>query len=109
MPWLILFIAIVAEVIGTSALKASAGFTRLWPSIVVVAGYATAFYCLSLTLKTIPVGMAYAIWSGAGIVLVSLIAWLVFKQSLDLPAIVGMGLIVAGVLVIQLFSQTQSH
>ncbi len=109
MPWLILFIAIVAEVIGTSALKASAGFTRLWPSIVVVAGYATAFYCLSLTLKTIPVGMAYAIWSGAGIVLVSLIAWLVFKQSLDLPAIVGMGLIVAGVLVIQLFSQTQAH
>ena len=109
MPWLILFIAIVAEVIGISALKASAGFTRLWPSIVVVAGYATAFYCLSLTLKTIPVGMAYAIWSGAGIVLVSLIAWLVFKQSLDLPAIVGMGLIVAGVLVIQLFSQTQAH
>ena len=109
MPWLILFIAIVAEVIGTSALKASAGFTRLWPSIVVVAGYATAFYCLSLTLKTIPVGMAYAIWSSAGIVLVSLIAWLVFKQSLDLPAIVGMGLIVAGVLVIQLFSQTQAH
>ena len=109
MPWLILFIAIVAEVIGTSALKASAGFTRLWPSIVVVAGYATAFYCLSLTLKTIPVGVAYAIWSGAGIVLVSLIAWLVFKQSLDLPAIVGMGLIVAGVLVIQLFSQTQAH
>jgi small multidrug resistance pump len=109
MPWLILFIAIVAEVIGTSALKASAGFTRLWPSIVVVAGYATAFYCLSLTLKTIPVGMAYAIWSGAGIVLVSLIAWLVFKQSLDLPAIVGMGLIVAGVLVIQLFSQAQAH
>ena len=109
MPWLILFISIVAEVIGTSALKASAGFTRLWPSIVVVAGYATAFYCLSLTLKTIPVGMAYAIWSGAGIVLVSLIAWLVFKQSLDLPAIVGMGLIVAGVLVIQLFSQTQAH
>ena len=109
MPWLILFISIVAEVIGTSALKASAGFTRLWPSIVVVAGYATAFYCLSLTFKTIPVGMAYAIWSGAGIVLVSLIAWLVFKQSLDLPAIVGMGLIVAGVLVLQLFSQTQAH
>ena len=109
MHWLILFIAIAAEVVATSALKASDGFSRLWPSLLVVASYATAFYCLSLTLKTIPVGMAYAIWSGAGIVLVSLIAWLVFKQSLDLPAIVGMGLIVAGVLVIQLFSQTQAH
>ena len=109
MHWLYLALAIGAEVIATSALKSAAGFTRLLPSIVVVLGYGAAFYFLSLTLKTIPVGMAYAIWSGAGIVLVSLIAWLVFKQSLDLPAIVGMGLIVAGVLVIQLFSQTQAH
>ncbi len=109
MHWLILFIAIAAEVVATSALKASEGFSRLWPSLLVVAGYATAFYCLSLTLKTIPVGMAYAIWSGAGIVLVSLIAWLVFKQRLDLPAMLGMGLIVAGVLVIQLFSHSQAH
>ena len=109
MHWLYLALAIGAEVIATSALKSAAGFTRLLPSIVVVLGYGAAFYFLSLTLKTIPVGVAYAIWSGAGIVLVSLIAWLVFKQSLDLPAIVGMGLIVAGVLVIQLFSQTQAH
>ena len=109
MPWLILFIAIVAEVIGTSALKASAGFTRLWPSIVVVAGYATAFYCLSLTLKTIPVGMAYAIWSGAGIVLISAVGWVFYGQKLDAPALVGMGLIIAGVLVIQLLSQSQAH
>ena len=109
MHWLYLALAIGAEVIATSALKSAAGFTRLLPSSVVVLGYGAAFYFLSLTLKTIPVGMAYAIWSGAGIVLVSLIAWLVFKQSLDLPAIVGMGLIVAGVLVIQLFSQTQAH
>ena len=107
MPWLILFIAIVAEVIGTSALKASAGFTRLWPSIVVVAGYATAFYCLSLTLKTIPVGVAYAIWSGAGIVLISTAAWLLYGQKLDAAAIIGMGLIVTGVLVIQLLSKAQ--
>ncbi len=109
MHWLILFIAIAAEVVATSALKASDGFSRLWPSLLVVAGYATAFYCLSLTLKTIPVGMAYAIWSGAGIVLVSLIAWVFFKQRLDLPAILGMGLIVTGVLVIQLFSRSQAH
>lgn len=109
MHWLILFISIAAEVVATSALKASDGFSRLWPSLLVVAGYATAFYCLSLTLKTIPVGMAYAIWSGAGIVLVSLIAWVFFKQRLDLPAILGMGLIVTGVLVIQLFSRSQAH
>ena len=109
MHWLILFIAIAAEVVATSALKASDGFSRLWPSLLVVASYATAFYCLSLTLKTIPVGMAYAIWSGAGIVLVSLIAWVFFKQRLDLPAILGMGLIVTGVLVIQLFSRSQAH
>ena len=109
MHWLILFIAIAAEVVATSALKASDGFSRLWPSLLVVAAYATAFYCLSLTLKTIPVGMAYAIWSGAGIVLVSLIAWVFFKQRLDLPAILGMGLIVTGVLVIQLFSRSQAH
>ena len=109
MHWLILFIAIAAEVVATSALKASDGFSRLWPSLLVVASYATAFYCLSLTFKTIPVGMAYAIWSGAGIVLVSLIAWVFFKQRLDLPAILGMGLIVTGVLVIQLFSRSQAH
>ncbi len=109
MHWLILFIAIVAEVIATSALKASEGFSRLGPSVLVVLGYATAFYCLSLTLKSIPVGMAYAIWSGAGIVLVSVIAWVFFKQRLDAPALIGMGLIVAGVIVIQLFSKSTAH
>lgn len=109
MHWLILSIAIVAEVIGTSALKASEGFSRLWPSLLVLAGYATAFYCLSLTLKTIPVGMAYAIWSGAGIVLISAVGWVFYGQKLDAPALVGMGLIIAGVLVIQLLSQSQAH
>jgi small multidrug resistance pump len=83
MQWLFLSIAIISEVIATSALKSSNGFTQLWPSLVVVAGYAAAFFFLSLTLRTIPVGAAYAIWSGAGIVLVTLIAWLAFGQTLD--------------------------
>ncbi|MFI0545731.1 MAG: DMT family transporter [Brachymonas sp.] len=109
MHWLILFIAIAAEVMATSALKASAGFSKPLPSLITVVGYAIAFYCLALTLKTIPVGMAYAIWSGAGIVLISLVAWLVFGQKLDAPALIGMGLIVAGVLVIQIFSTSQAH
>lgn len=107
--WLFLSIAIIGEVIATSALKASEGFSRLLPSLIVVAGYATAFYFLSLTLKTIPVGVVYAIWSGAGIVLISLIAWLLYGQTLDLPAIIGMILIVAGVFVINVFSRTVSH
>lgn len=104
MSYLYLVIAIVAEVIGTSALKAAEGFTRPLPSLVVVAGYGVAFYCLSLALKTIPVGIAYAIWSGAGVVLITLIGWLVFRQVLDAAAVAGIALIVAGVLVIQLFS-----
>ncbi len=107
--WLFLSIAIVSEVLATSALKASEGFSRLWPSLVVLAGYATAFYFLSLTLKTIPVGVVYAIWSGAGIVLIALIAWLFLGQSLDAAAIIGLLLIVAGVVVINLFSKTVSH
>ncbi len=109
MHWLILFIAIAAEVVATSALKASDGFSKLGPSLLVVGGYALAFYCLSLTLKTIPIGMAYAIWSGAGIVLISLVAFLFFQQRLDAPALLGMGLIVAGVLIIQIFSNSQAH
>lgn len=104
-----LAVAIAAEVIATSALRASEGFTRLWPSVLVVIGYGVAFYFLSLTLKTIPVGMAYAIWSGVGIVLVSAIAFFVYKQTLDLPALIGIGLIMAGVLVINLFSQSSAH
>lgn len=107
--YLFLAVAIGAEVIATSALRASEGFTRLWPSVLVVIGYGVAFYFLSLTLKTIPVGMAYAIWSGVGIVLVSAIAFFVYKQTLDLPALIGIGLIMAGVLVINLFSQSSAH
>ncbi|MFZ5582717.1 DMT family transporter [Azospira oryzae] len=106
MHWMHLAIAIVAEVIATSALKAAAGFTRPLPSLVVVAGYGLAFYFLSLTLRVIPMGVAYAVWSAVGIALVSLIGWLVYDQRLDAPALLGMGLIVAGVAVIQLFSRT---
>ena len=104
-----LALAIAAEVIATSALKASEGFTRTGPSLLVAAGYGVAFYFLSLTLKTVPVGVAYAIWSGAGIVLIALIGWVVLKQPLDLPAMIGMGLIVTGVVVIQLFSKAAAH
>jgi small multidrug resistance pump len=108
-PYAYLGIAIVMEVIATSALRASEGFSRLLPSVIVVIGYAISFYCLSVTLKSVPVGIAYAIWSGLGIVLVSLVAYVVYKQVLDWPAILGMGLIIAGVLVMNLFSKTASH
>jgi small multidrug resistance pump len=104
MSYLYLVIAIVAEVIGTSALKAAEGFTRPLPSLVVVVGYGVAFYFLSLSLKTIPVGIAYAIWSGVGVALITLIGWLVFKQRLDAPALAGLALIVAGVVLIQFSS-----
>ena len=103
---LYLLTAIVSEVIATSALNASQGFTRLWPSALTAAGYGLAFYCLSLTLKSIPMGIVYAIWSGLGIVLISLVGWLWFHQRLDLPALLGMSLIIAGVAVINLFSQS---
>ena len=106
---LYLLIAIVFEVVATSALKASASFTKLWPSVVVVVGYVGAFWFLSLTLKTMPVGIAYALWSGVGIVLISLVGWLWFKQSLDLPALIGMTLIVAGVMTINMFSKLAAH
>lgn len=109
MPYLYLAAAIVAEVIATSALKASEGFSNTLPSIVVVVGYGVAFWFLSLTLKSIPVGVAYAIWSGAGIVLITAVGWIAFKQQLDLPALLGMALIVAGVLVMQLFSKSVPH
>ena len=101
-----LAVAIVAEVIATSALKASEGFSRLVPSLVVVACYGIAFYCLSLTLRTIHFGIVYGIWSGVGIVLIALAGYFVFGQVLDAPALIGMGLIVAGVLVINLFSRS---
>ena len=108
-PYAALGLAIVAEVIATSALKASAGFTRLWPSAIVVLGYGTAFYCLSLTLQSLSVGVAYALWSGLGIVLVTIASYVLYRQSVDLPALIGMALIVAGVAVIQLFSKTAVH
>lgn len=108
-PWLILAIAIVAEVIATSALRASNGFSRLVPSAVVIVGYGVSFYCLSLTLKTLPVGIVYAVWSGVGIVLITLVAMALYKQVPDLPAMIGLGLIVAGVIVLNLFSKMQAH
>ncbi|MCW5300328.1 MULTISPECIES: SMR family transporter [Herbaspirillum] len=108
-PYLLLGIAIVAEVIATSALRAAEGFTRLLPSIMVVIGYAVAFLCLSLTLKSIPVGIVYAIWSGLGIVLISVVAYFLYGQSLDLPAIIGMALILVGVVVLNLFSKSTVH
>jgi small multidrug resistance pump len=109
MAYLYLGIAIIAEVIATTALRASEGFTQLLPSAISIIGYVVAFYFLSLTLKTMPVGVAYAIWSGVGIVLISLAGWLIYRQMLDLPAIIGMGLIMAGVLVINLFSKSTVH
>jgi len=109
MAYFYLAIAIVSEVIATNALKASEGLTRLGPSVVVVLGYGCAFYFLALVLKTIPVGVAYAIWAGAGIALVALLAAVVFRQVPDVPALIGMGLIVAGVVVITVFSRTAGH
>lgn len=107
--YLYLVLAIVSEVVGTTFLKQAEGFTRLVPSIVTMVAYAITFYFLSLTLKTIPTGIAYAIWSGVGIVLITTVAWLFNGQKLDAAAIVGMALIVAGVLVMNLFSKTVTH
>lgn len=108
-PWLTLAVAIVAEVIGTTALKASDGFTRLWPSAIVMVGYGVSFYCLSLVLRSIPVGITYAVWSGLGIVLISLVAFAVYGQRIDLAGLIGVGLIIAGVLVLNLFSRSAPH
>jgi small multidrug resistance pump len=107
--WMFLVIAVVAEVIGTSFLKASAGFTKPLPSVMVVLGYGAAFYFLSQTLNTIPVGVAYAVWSGVGVTLIAAIGWLFLGQKLDAGAIAGMGLIVAGVVVLNLFSKATAH
>ena len=107
--WLLLALAIVAEVVGTSALKASEGFTRLWPSAMAVAGYGVAFYCLSLVLKSIPVGITYAVWSGLGIVLITLVAWWLYGQTIDTAGLIGMGLILTGVIVLNVFSKTTIH
>ena len=106
--YVLLTLAIIAEVIATSSLKAAENFTRLWPSVLVVSGYVAAFWLLMQVMKTVPVGVAYAIWSGAGIVLVTLIASILYRQIPDLAAWLGIGLIIAGVAVIQLFSK-MSH
>lgn len=104
-----LAVAIIAEVVGTSALRASEGFTRLAPALVVALGYGLAFYCLSMTLKTMPVGIVYAIWSGVGIVLITLVAMVLYRQVPDLAAVAGLSLIVAGVVVLNLFSDMKAH
>ena len=109
MTYLYLALAITFEVIATSALKASAEFTRVIPSLIVVVGYGLAFYLLSLVLRTMPVGIAYALWCGLGVVLVSLVSMVVYKQSLDMPAVIGMAVIVLGVVIINVFSKTVSH
>jgi small multidrug resistance pump len=109
MNWLYLAIAIVSEVIATSALKAADGFTKPWPSAVVVVGYVLAFYFLSLTLRTIPVGIAYAVWSGVGIVLVSIVGWVLYGQRLDAAAFLGISLIAAGVVVLNTLSKSSAH
>ena len=109
MAYLYLAIAILAEVAATSALKASEEFTRLVPSLVVVVGYGVAFYFLTLVLRSIPVGVTYAIWAGVGIVLVALVGVVLYKQVPDIPAMIGIGLIVAGVVVINVFSKTVGH
>ena len=106
MGYAYLSIAIIAEVIATSALKASEEFTQLVPSILVIAGYGIAFYCLSLVLRSIPLGIAYAIWCGVGIALISIVGVVLYKQPLDWPAIIGIALIVVGVATIHFYSRT---
>lgn len=101
--------AIIAEVIGTTALKASDGFSKLWPSLVTAVCYAAAFYLLSLAMRYMQMGVIYAIWSGVGIVLISLVGLILFGQKPDIPAVIGLSLIVAGVLVINLFSKSAVH
>jgi small multidrug resistance pump len=109
MSYVYLAIAVIGEVVGTSALKASEEFTRLGPSIVVVAGYLVAFFFLSLTLRTIPVGIAYAIWAGAGIALIAAVGAVLFRQVPDLAGLVGLALIVAGVVIVNTMSHTPVH
>jgi len=109
MHWLILGAAVLFETVGTTALQASQQFTRPWPSLLVVVAYAVSFYLLAMTLRFMPVGVVYALWSGLGICLIAAIGWLVFGQRLDAPALLGLGLIIAGIAVINLFSRTAMH
>ncbi len=105
----LLLVAITAEVIATTALSRSDGLTRLVPSLITLVGYGIAFWCLAIVLRTIPTGIAYAVWSGFGIVLITAVAWLFYGQKLDTPAIIGLGLIIAGVLIVNLFSKSVAH
>jgi len=107
--YVILALAIVAEVIATTALARSASFTRLWPTVITVIGYVVAFWLLSYPLRVMPTGVVYAIWSGMGIVLISAVVWIWFRQTLDAPALIGLGLIIAGVMVVNLFSKSLPH
>jgi small multidrug resistance pump len=107
--YLLLAAAVAAEVVATSALARSAGMTRLGPSLIVLVGYGAAFYLLSLVLQTMPTGLVYGLWSGLGIVLITLVAWVWQRQPLDLPAVLGLSLIAAGVVVIQMFSKSAAH
>lgn len=109
MHYYYLAISIIAEVVATSALKSADGFSKLTPSLIVIVGYAVAFYYLSATLRFLPVGIVYAIWSGAGVVLISLAGWLIYGQKLDIPAIIGLAMIICGVMLINLFSKTTGH
>jgi small multidrug resistance pump len=109
MHYAYLVIAILGEVVATSALKATDGFTKLWPSVVVVIGYATALLFLSLTIRTMPVGIAYAIWAGVGTVFIVIAGYVLYRQTLDLPALIGIGLIVLGVIVINVLSKSVTH
>lgn len=107
--YIFLFVAVLTETIGTTALQASQQFSRFWPSVLVVVAYSISFYFLALALKSMPVGVVYALWSGLGIILIAIIGFLIFGQKLDLPAVLGLGLIIAGIAVIHLFSNTTTH
>ena len=109
MPWIYLTFAIAMEVVGTSALKMSDGFKRLGPSLVVVGGYGLSFFLLALALRHIPVGAAYAVWSGMGVVFITMIGWYYFDQRLEFPALAGIGLIIVGVIMVQVFSGADTH
>jgi len=109
MNWLFLIIAIISESIATNSLKASNGFTNIVPSVVALAGYGSVLFFLSLAIRTIPVGIAYATWSGVGIILIALVGWFWHKQTLDTPAIIGMGLIITGVVIMNAFSKSVTH
>lgn len=107
--YLLLFLAVLAETVGTTALQSSQQFTRLVPSVIVVVSYALAFFLLSLTLRVMPVGVVYAIWSGLGIVCIAAIGRVIFAQKLDMPALLGMALIIGGIGIIHLYSDTTPH